>query len=101
MGYYYYEYKNILSLEELKEETIYSIWNNVEIKNSLLELGFIQLENNSDDKEIFVIDNKNKTFYITYKQDVFKYFETREDFDSYEEYQKYLDFKNIELNDIC
>lgn len=94
MGYYYYEHKNILSLEELKEEIIYSIWNNIGISESLIKLGFTQLKNDSDDKEIFVIDNKNKTFYITYKQDVFKYFETLEDFDSEEEYLEYLNTLN-------
>ncbi len=94
MGYYYYEHKNILSLEELKEEIIYSIWNNIGISESLIKLGFTQLKNDSDDEEIFVIDNKNKTFYITYKQDVFKYFETLEDFDSEEEYLEYLNTLN-------
>lgn len=94
MGFNYYKYENILSLEELKEETIYSIWNNIGISESLIKLGFTQLKNDSDDKEIFVIDNKNKTFYITYKQDVFKYFETLEDFDSEEEYLEYLNTLN-------
>lgn len=90
MGYYYYKHQNILSLEELKEEKLYSIWNNVGIYEKLLELGFKKLEKFSDDKEIWVIDNKNKICYITYKQEVFKYQETLEDFDSEEEYLEYL-----------